>query len=248
MRFMQQLWRNAEPIFIKAIEHPFAQKLSNGTLELSALQTFLAQDALYLKAYAQTLTLLADKAQSETAKDTWLHFAADTRKQITTFEQRYFPHYAVTPAESPTEICLKYTSFLLHVGKFSSYSETLAAVAPCFIFYYEAGKIIAANSIPNNPYAEWITNYSCPFFASDVQKVKILTNQAALESNLETRENMQKLFIQACEFEWAFMDSAYQQVQLTKPVTYTTSFSFWQKKTSNKYYSSLATISKASYD
>ena len=65
VRFTSELRTSIEPIYARTLQHPFLKGLADGSLARSHFQFYLIQDAHYLRAFAQALSVLAAKAPRE---------------------------------------------------------------------------------------------------------------------------------------------------------------------------------------
>ena len=61
MTFTQSLWASVEDIYAAILRHPFVTGLTSGDLAQDAFSFYVVQDALYLRQYAQALSLVAGK-------------------------------------------------------------------------------------------------------------------------------------------------------------------------------------------
>jgi thiaminase (transcriptional activator TenA) len=61
-KFTQAAETRTAKLYQKTVRHPFLLGLTDGSLPKSRFQYYLIQDALYLRAFAQVLNLLAAKA------------------------------------------------------------------------------------------------------------------------------------------------------------------------------------------
>ena len=64
-RFSAELWSGSEDTFRAILEHPFITGLTDGSLERSAFEFYVIQDAHYLREYARALSVAAARAPVE---------------------------------------------------------------------------------------------------------------------------------------------------------------------------------------
>jgi thiaminase (transcriptional activator TenA) len=127
-------------------------------------RAFLAQDAFFLRAFAQAYGLaLARSPDTETITAFY--------ELIGGVLQELKLHHGVAGTQGidlervvPSPACRAYTDFLLRTAWHTSLGETVAAMTPCMRLYAYLGKELASNCGPRNPYREWIETYaSAPF-------------------------------------------------------------------------------------
>lgn len=217
MRYTEQLWQVATPIYQAILRHPFITGLTDGTLPREAFEFYVVQDAHYLRHFAQCLSILAAKAPSEH----WMMEFNDHAKNAIVVERSlhegFFKEFGLLPEQvyatplAPT--CLAYTHYLLAVCYARPFHEGLSAVLPCYWIYWEVGKHLEQCGSPNPLYQRWIDTYASEEFGTIVQTVLAITDAVA-ESLTETqRTAMQEHFVISSRFEWMFWDMGYRQEQ-----------------------------------
>lgn len=215
MPFTQQLWQEAEPIYRAIIEHPYNVELARGTLATERFRYYVQQDSLYLRDYMRSLTLLAAKAEDIDEANELLTWARDAIQVERDLHQMMSQTLNIPPVEQQEPACFAYTHFLLARTALDPYPVGLAAVLPCFWIYREVGNDIARRTVPDNPYAPWITTYSDPGFANVTDRIIEITERAAQRSSPEIQRDMIRAFVQSSQCEWDFWNAAYQGARWT---------------------------------
>lgn len=210
MCFTDQLWNEGEPLLKKMIEHPFNRELASGTLPRVAFNHYLQQDELYIKDYTKTLLHLAERTDNEKLKRDLLRFAEDGYLLEKEMHDMFFDRYVVSPAREKSFTCEAYSGFLSDCSQKSSLPVALAALLPCFWFYWKVGLSLLDNCSADNQYQTWIDLYSGEAFQEQVQCLLTHVDDHAEHTDKQERKDMQDAFITSSLLELAFWESVYQ--------------------------------------
>src|SRR5258708_36790761 len=77
MTFTDELWAANADIYAAILAHPFVTGLTDGTLPEPAFAHYIGQDAIYLRAYARPLAVVATRAPPPAAMQMFARHAAD---------------------------------------------------------------------------------------------------------------------------------------------------------------------------
>lgn len=206
--FTDQLWKAAEPVYRKTLEHPFLGGLSDGTLPKDRFRYYLEQDTLYLRAFSQALNVLASKAPREAWGKTL------SRHAVEAVEAEQALHASIVGAVAaalmaPTNAA--YTNHLLATVERHGFVEGLAAMLPCYWIYQEVGLHLKKRGSPDPDYQRWISQYSTEDYGKTVGEVLDMMNQAAAEASAKQRESARELFLRSARYEWMFWDMAWRK-------------------------------------
>ena len=217
MSFSQDVWTRNLELYQKTLQHPFNQKLAQGTLNSNAFCHYVIQDAHYLLAYGRALAVCAAKAFEA---DDVIQFSEGAKIAIVverSLHDSFMKDFGISKDQfenTPlTLACHHYTSFLTTTAWSESYPVVLASLLPCFWIYAEVGKDIVENSVPNNPYQAWVDTYSGEEFHTAVNNVIATIDKVAARCDADTIEKMHQAYTRGAELEWLFWDSAYYQKQ-----------------------------------
>lgn len=193
------------------IDHPFVRQMGAGTLPEAAFRTYLVQDYLFLIQFARAYALAAYKsrtvadirsAQAGLAAildETALHIRLCSRWGISQAQIEATPEHQATVA---------YTRFVLDCGAAGDLLDLYVALAPCVIGYGEIGHRLAADgaaAMPNNPYREWIAEYSGEGYQAVAVRARKRLDDLAARSMTEKRfEELAALFATASRLEADF--------------------------------------------
>ena len=152
----------------------FLQRLKDGTLDEESFRFYTYQDALYLVRHAETLRILAGKLEDPSEKRLFLDYAeagvaAEKAMQRDFLGDEMFED-------------MGWGADVLEFVKSNPAPLGIAAVAPCFSVYADAGRYLAGTT---GKYARWVETYAAESFAAEAEKVAcILRGHTALHPEL----------------------------------------------------------------
>lgn len=212
MRFSDSIWEKTAPIYNQIIRHPFNAELAQGTLDRERFVFYVEQDAYYLKAFSRSLAFIAARAGTSPLIHQFLNYALGVLIGERELHAKFSSSGNWDNLE-PTPACLAYTQFLIATAATAPLEEAIAAVLPCFWIYREVGLNIAANTIKNNPYHDWIETYSSVEFSEGTDRAIATMDEIASQSTAKTVSAMEKAFEYSSLFEWHFWDDAYHMIK-----------------------------------
>ncbi|KAA6430411.1 thiaminase II [Dyadobacter flavalbus] len=210
MKFTDQLWTEALPIYEKIKLHPFNQELKNGTLPVEKFKFYILQDSLYLADFARALATAGTRAGTSNELLDFLQFAQNAILVERALHLSYFKEYDIPYEGKKAPGCFAYTSYLMAVSAFESYEVAVAALLPCFWIYKKIGDYIYESQVSPNPYQNWIDAYAGEDFAHSVEKALTICNTLAETASEKTRKQMTEAYLTASRLEYVFWDSAYR--------------------------------------
>lgn len=211
MKWSEQTWIAANPVYNKILEHPFIKGLIDGSLEYEKFIFYMQQDALYLAQYGKVMSAIASRLDKAEHQEAFLLFAKDTMMVERALHESYTGQLKtdIKPEASPS--CLLYTSYLLRQTASASLEVLAASVLPCFWIYKEVGDYILANQKGgDNPYQNWIDTYGGTGFEESVTIAISICDELAAKCTDEQRQAMTDAFVMCSRLEWQFWDSAWR--------------------------------------
>ncbi len=207
MKWSQQAWQAAEPVYQAILRLPFVRELADGTLPQEKFLFYLGQDAHYLDSYTRVLAHIASRLTQKSSTEEFLKFATDGIAVERDLHESFLCGQ-VLPEISPA--CLMYTS-VLKAAAFEDVAVEASSVLPCFWVYQKVGEHIlaSAGALDANPYARWINTYGDEYFAQATARAISLCDDLADASTQAVRDTMTDIFITCTRMEWMFWDSAY---------------------------------------
>jgi len=168
-------WSRNQSLRQAADSTEFVSQLRKGELEEETFHWYLAQDALYLRGYADVLLKAAGQAPTDAEREFWIGRAEGARIVETALHRSRIGEWE-PKASSITEA---YLSHLHSVADQGNYAQTLAAVLPCFWLYADIGERMVEHNHDAHAYRDWLSTYADPDFADRTRQVIELTNVAA---------------------------------------------------------------------
>ncbi|MDR2955684.1 MAG: thiaminase II [Prevotella sp.] len=211
MKWSEEAWEAARPIYNKILELPFIQGLIDGTLDNEKFVFYIRQDALYLADYGKVLTAIASRLNKPEHIDAFIHFAADSMEVEKALHETFISKIDATAKQEMSPSCLLYTSFLLRQLAGAPAEVIVAAVLPCFWIYKEVGDYILANQTKSeNPYQSWIDTYGGEEFEQSVKTAIAIADELADKCTPAQRKAMTEAYVMCSKMEWLFWDSAWR--------------------------------------
>jgi thiaminase/transcriptional activator TenA len=209
-RFTDELWAAIEGIFQKTLRHPFLAGLSDGTLPRGKFDFYLAQDSLYLTAFAQALGVLSSKAPDDRWRETLAQHAIDAIRGERELHEKLLQGKRADKM-APTNAA--YTNHLLAGVYRLSFCEGLAAMLPCYWIYWEVGKELVKRGSKDADYQRWIDQYASASYGDTVNQVLRMMNVEAARAAAPARESAKELFVRSARYEYQFWDMAWREEQ-----------------------------------
>lgn len=211
MKWSEQAWGAAKPIYNKILEQPFIQGLIDGTLDRGKFIFYIQQDALYLAEYGKVLTGVASKLSKKEHIEAFIHFAGDSVAVEKALHESFVEEVSSIVKPEPSPSCMLYTSFLMKQLANAPVEVIAAAVLPCFWIYKEVGDYILEHQTKGeNPYQEWINTYGGDDFERSVNTAISICDELANKCTPEQQQTMTDAYVMCSKMEWMFWDSAWR--------------------------------------
>jgi thiaminase/transcriptional activator TenA len=214
-RLSAELWSGIEGTYRAILEHPFVIGLGDGSLERSAFEFYVVQDAHYLREYARALSVAAARAPVEADIAMFSEHAAGAIAVERSLHEGFFADFGVSEQDvartpvAPTN--LAYTSYLLATAYGGSFPDLLGALLPCYWIYWEVGKALLARSSSDPLYARWIETYGGEEFAEIVRAVLALADRLGPGLSPGERARAAHHFAVTSRYEWMFWEMGYRR-------------------------------------
>lgn len=210
MKWSDEVWRKAEPIYDSILELPFVKELAEGTLSRERFMFYIRQDSYYIDNYSRVLAHIASRLPEKRQMEDFLKFATDGIIVEKALHESYLDG---APADvKPTPTCLLYTSFE-SAKSIEPVEVEAAGVLPCFWIYQRVGEAILSRTGKDNPYWHWIETYGDEMFARSTERAVEICDELAETAAEDVRERMTEAFLMAARMEWMFWESAYRMEQ-----------------------------------
>lgn len=214
MKWSEEAWLKAKPVYDKILDLSFINELMDGTLDEKKFIFYIQQDAIYLSDYGKVLTGIASKLSNPDHIEKFIHFAGDSMAVEKALHESYFQIIESNNTKEASPSCLLYTSYLMKQLANAPVEVILAAVLPCFRIYKEVGDYILANQTKGeNKYQSWINTYGGDDFAKSVEEAMQICDELAEKCTSEQRKAMTDAYVMCTKMEWMFWDSAWKLEQ-----------------------------------
>ncbi len=207
--FSRMLWDDVENIRRAIFELPFIEALGDGSLERHQFSYYLAQDALYLRAFSRALARASALAPSDLEQRFWANAAHYCLEVEAELHRTWLGHEPAPPVGPVTR---SYVDHLLAASAQGSYGVLVAALLPCYWLYADVGgrlhsEFLVRDVGASHPYAAWLETYADEEFAAATRKVICIVDAAARAGSAAERAAMRTAFIQSSEYERDFFDA-----------------------------------------
>lgn len=213
--FCRELWDRNRDVYEAILAHPFLTGLQDGTLERSSFAFYMMQDAHYLRAFGEALTVVAKKAPKPEWATLLARHGAESLQEELRLHSSVFAEYGITRSEveamQPAPEAFGYTSFLVATAHTGSFAEAIASLLPCYWIYLEVGLELVKRGSKDATYQKWIANYSSPAYATTVREVIAIVDDAARPASERERGVMHAHYRRSSQYEWMFWDSAFHR-------------------------------------
>jgi thiaminase/transcriptional activator TenA len=211
MKWSEQAWKEAEPVYARILELDFVRELITGVLDREKFLFYIRQDALYLAGFGKALAGIAARLDNVKHGQAFLSFAGDCMAVERALHESYLGKEKLPERIEPSPTCLLYTSYVLKQVYDAPLEAAMAAVLPCFWVYKEVGDHILTRQNKNdNPYQAWIDTYGGDEFAAAVQKAIAICDEVASSRTEAQRRSMTEAYVLCTKMEWMFWDSAWK--------------------------------------
>ncbi|KAF2185869.1 heme oxygenase-like protein [Zopfia rhizophila CBS 207.26] len=202
------------------IEHPFLDRLANGTLPVEAFKYYMIQDYLYLIHFARANALAAYKATSMSTISRSAEIILHIQREMN-LHASYCAELGVSldeiNATEEDQACTAYTRYLLDVGMREDWFALHVALAPCLIGYWVIARRLyedprTKKGEDGNRYWRWIENYVAKDYTEAVDLGTELLNENATMQSPTRIEEIVKIFIHATNMEKGFWDMGFGKI------------------------------------
>lgn len=222
----QQIWRKSNRIYKAILELDFLKELSNGTLDNNLFGRYISQDEIYLGNYYRNMFALADMMEDEDNRNLFLDFAKSGMEGEKVMHDLLIEKFGTDVNVVSSRVTTDYNTLIQEAINSGNRYYALAVMIPCMWIYNRVGlHILAMSKLEENPYKEWILEYGNEEFSQGVNVVLDIVDSWALEADEDTIQEMNRLYLRAALYEYAFWDYGYYGE--SKTYEYTDSLDGW---------------------
>ncbi len=178
------LWQGNQALAEECLAHPFVRGLGDGSLDPEVFKHYVAQDAFFLRAFFSAYALGAVRAVEKREVVQRLHGLMRGVLDELKLHEGYAESLAIDLGKvRPHPAGRAYTDFLLRTAWTAGVGEIMAAMTPCMRLYAYLGQELALRDHSQNPYREWIDNYSSAEFEALAAELESLLDKLAEETH-----------------------------------------------------------------
>jgi thiaminase (transcriptional activator TenA) len=171
------LWSANSDLAQSCLSHPFVQTLGDGTLRAGLFRDYIAQDAFFLRAFANVYGLALARSTGPELIACFSELIGGVQEELK-LHRIYAAELGIDlECVAPNPACRAYTDFLLRTAWHSSLGEIVAALAPCMSLYAFLGRELVPGCGPRHPYRKWIETYSGSEFAQLANRLESLLDR-----------------------------------------------------------------------
>ncbi|XP_074576710.1 bifunctional TH2 protein, mitochondrial-like [Curcuma longa] len=224
-----RLWLASSKEALLGSYTPFVVLLAAGTLDMDTFRRYIAQDAYFLRAFAQAYEMAAECADDDDAKDALNELRNDALNELKMHDS-VMQDWGIDPTKEiiPNPATLKYTEFLLataagkirgekgHANIVTPFEKTkiaaytVGAMTPCMRLYAFLGKELQSYLKTQgncHPYKKWIDTYTSTSFEESAMRIEDLLDKLSVSLTGGELEIMEKLYCQAMKLEVEFFNA-----------------------------------------
>jgi thiaminase/transcriptional activator TenA len=202
MSIAASLWQENADLVETARQHPFVRGIADGSLDRDRYVAYLAQDAIFLEAFARAYALALAAAPDRTGVEVFAALIGGVREELRLHDGVAARWGIDMTAVEPAPATLAYTEFLLATAAVGDPGTICAAMTPCMRLYAYLGQSLAGTAGPG-PYREWIDTYAAPEFEDLARTLEDLLDRYVRDPAAAGRA-----YRRAMRLEVAFFDSA----------------------------------------
>lgn len=198
------LWEGNADLATAALEHPFVQRLADGTLPHEHFAYYVAQDSFFLESFARAYALALAHSPDRAGLESFADLLTGVREELR-LHASYAGRLGIDlSAVQPMPATLAYTDFLLATAAVGSVGLTCAAMTPCMRLYAYLGQSLAETHT-SDTYADWINTYADPQFDALASTLEHL-----LDVYADDVDRARATYERAMRLELEFFESAYR--------------------------------------
>ena len=201
-----------------SFEHPFVQRLADGSLEPARFRFYQMQDARYLEAFADAASLISTRCPDPTDK-LWF---VDAARMALVVERSLHAGYGETLGYTAADVARvgltpnnrAYQDHMVSTAVRGTLVEAIAALTPCPWLYIALGQHLErTHGAPSDdhPYAAWLRMYTDPAFDDYMRELLALLQRAADAADHTARERARTAFVASVRYEWMFWQQAWDR-------------------------------------
>jgi thiaminase (transcriptional activator TenA) len=175
------LWSSNFDLVQSCLAHPFVRAVGDGTLSADLFRDYVAQDAFFLRAFAEAYGLARARSGDPQIAACFSELMDGVQEELK-LHRAYAAELGIDLERvTPNAACLAYTEFLVRTARQGSLAQTVAALVPCMSLYAFLGRELLPRSGPQHPYRKWIEAYSSGEFAGLASRLESVLDRVGAD-------------------------------------------------------------------
>lgn len=159
-------WESDLDLAEQCLRHPFVRGLADGSLPQSRYRGYVAQDAFFLRAFADAYRLAAQRCDDEEGRTLYERLRAGVEEELGLHRSMANSMAIDLDSVEPTDATLAYVEFLIATAATRPEACAAAAMLPCLRLYAFLGERLLPSLSSASPYAAWVRTYADPGFGA----------------------------------------------------------------------------------
>jgi thiaminase/transcriptional activator TenA len=196
-----QLWQENADLAQAGLRHPFVKGIGEGTLDRDRYAAYIAQDAIFLEAFARAYALALAHCPDRAGVESFAALIGGVREELQ-LHQAIVVRWGIDMTKvGAGPATLAYTEFLLATAATGDTGTTCAAMTPCMRLYAHLGQSMKDGA--EEPYREWVDAYAAPEFENLATTLEDLLDRYVHDADAAAR-----VYRRAMLLEITFFDAA----------------------------------------
>ncbi len=200
-----RFWAADHDLAAACLAHPFVQGLADGSLPAWRYRDYVAQDAFFLRAFAQAYGLAARGADDAEGRALYRELSAGIEEELALHRGMAARLGIDLESVEPSDATLAYTEFLVATAATRPEACTAAAMLPCLRLYAWLGQELRGVLVESSPWADWVRTYADPAFDALWRRLAPRLERA----DATLHQELGRLHRRAMRLELAFFASAW---------------------------------------
>lgn len=200
-----RFWAADHDLAAACLAHPFVQGLADGSLPAWRYRDYVAQDAFFLRAFAEAYALAARGADDAEGRALYREMTAGIEEELELHRGMAAKLDIDLTTVEPSDATLAYTEFLVATAATRPETCTAAAMLPCLRLYAWLGQELRGVLLESSPWADWVRTYADPGFDALWQRLAPRLERA----DATLHQELAWLHRRAMRLELAFFASAW---------------------------------------
>lgn len=205
--FHQRLLDSAQEIWQAILNHPFLKMTANGTIPDETFKIWIQQDYIFVQEAIPFIAVLLAKAPLD-LRPIFIQILTGLERELKLFRQIASAHGVNLENIAPSPTCYGYNQFLMTTAHSCSFPEGFTVLYAAEKAYLDSWMEVKNNLTVENPWQEFIDNWTNEEFQKFVDWLASTLDKIALGKPESELERMEGLFLITARYEYLFWEMA----------------------------------------